>query len=104
MKSKYLKLLSHSDYDYFQDAIHDAFEKDIINFPIEKFESKVSYDGPSLFIGGADSEYLPVHQHPDILELFPRAEFAYIADAGHWVHAQKPAEFVELLVKFLKQE
>jgi len=88
----------------FQDAIHNAFEKDIINFLIEKFESKATYDGPSLFIGGADSEYLPVHHHPDILELFPRVEFAYIAGAGHWVHSQKPAEFVELLVKFLKQE
>lgn len=84
------------------DAIHKAFETDIINFPYDKFESKVSFDKPSLFIGGANSEYLPVHHHPDILELFPRAEFVYVPGAGHWVHSQKPTEFIEIVLKFIK--
>ena len=84
------------------DAIHRAFVSDIVNFPFDKFESIVSFDKPSLFIGGADSEYLPVHDHPDILELFPRAQFFYIPGAGHWVHAQKPTEFIDVVLKFLK--
>ena len=55
------------------DSIHKSFETDIINFPFEKFESKVAFDKRTLFVGGGNSEYIPVHDHPDILELFPRA-------------------------------
>jgi hypothetical protein len=41
------------------DTIHKAFETDIINFPYDEFECRVSFDRPALFIGGANSEYLP---------------------------------------------
>ena len=85
------------------DSIHKAFETDIINFPYDKFESKISYENHALFVGGADSEYLPVHDHPDIMELFPRAEFVYVPGAGHWVHSQKPHDFIHILLKFLKE-
>ena len=85
------------------DTIHNSFIKDIVSFPYEKFESKISYEKHALFIGGADSEYLPVHDHPDILELFPRAEFVYVPGAGHWVHSQKPNEFIKIVLKFLKE-
>lgn len=84
------------------DAIHRAFDSDIINFPYDKFESKVTFDNPVLFVGGANSEYLPVHHHTDILELFPRAKFVYVQGAGHWVHSQKPAEFIEIVLKFIQ--
>lgn len=82
-------------------AIHKSFESEIVNFPIEKFES-MTYDGPTLFIGGSNSEYIPVIDHLDITELFPQAQFAYVPGAGHWVHSQKPYEFLELVIKFLK--
>ncbi len=60
------------------DAIHRAFKNDIVNFPYEEFEYKVAFDKPALFIGGADSDYMPVHHHPDIVEIFPQAEFIYV--------------------------
>ena len=31
-----------------------------------------------------------------------RSQFEYIDGAGHWVHSQKPKEFLEVLIRFLK--
>ena len=50
------------------------------------------YDGPALFLHGARSDYVPDAARPAIEALFPRAELQAI-DAGHWLHAEKPAEF-----------
>lgn len=82
------------------DAIQTAFESDIRTFPAMKAD--VIYDGPTLFVGGSESEYIPVSDHPEILERFPRADFQYIEGAGHWVHAQKPAEFLDIVLDNLK--
>jgi esterase len=35
-------------------------------------------------------------------ERFPLAEFKYVPGAGHWVHSQKPKEFLDLLLPFLQ--
>ena len=45
---------------------------------------------------------IKVSDHPEILERFPRADFQYIEGAGHWVHAQKPAEFLDIVLDNLK--
>ena len=55
-----------------------------------------------MFIGGADSDYIPVTDHEDIQETFPLAQFKYVQGAGHWVHSQKPAEVMQLMKDFLK--
>lgn len=61
------------------------------------------FDGPVLFIKGADSDYiLPAHQ-ATILEQFPQAK-AKIVQAGHWLHAQKPQVVNALITKFLRGE
>jgi len=82
------------------DAIQTAFESDIRTFPA--MEPDNIYDGPTLFVGGSESEYIPVSDHPEILERFPHASFQYIEGAGHWVHAQKPAEFLDIVLDNLK--
>ncbi len=56
---------------------------------------------PVLFIRGGDSEYLPDSHKKDISRLFPAAEFITIPDTGHWLHADKPAEFVAIVRDFL---
>ncbi len=59
------------------------------------------YSGPVLFILGDRSNYLSEHDKPYIKTWFPKAEFAIVADAGHWVHADNPREFLEKLKPFL---
>ena len=39
-----------------------------------------------------------------IRESFPLSEFAPVAEAGHWVHVEKPIKFLEIVTKFLKSD
>lgn len=69
----------------------------IMAFP----DLKTQFDGPTLFLSGGTSDYvLPVHR-TGIKALFPKARFARIPDAGHWLHAEKPREFTETAQAFL---
>jgi esterase len=61
-----------------------------------------SYDGRAWFVGGEKSDYiLPAH-HDLIVDLFPAAEFQTIVGAGHWVHAEKPAQVVAAIREFME--
>ena len=61
----------------------------IIGFP----EVSGRYDGPTLFLSGAKSDYVRPEHRDRIKALFPAAQFAKIPGAGHWLHAEKPREF-----------
>jgi len=56
---------------------------------------------PVLFIRGGESKYLQPEDEPLIHEWFPAAEIQTIAEAGHWVHADQPEEFLRLVLGFL---
>lgn len=56
---------------------------------------------PILFIRGSESPYVLDDDIPTIKRIFPNARIETIQGAGHWVQAEKPAEFVTVLMKFL---
>ena len=60
-----------------------------------------SYSGPTLFIKGANSNYIKKEDREAIKNQFPEVEFKEIANAGHWVHAEKMDEFYAAVVDFL---
>jgi esterase len=60
-----------------------------------------SYTGPSLFVTGADSDYVLPEHRPIIRSRFPASRFVAIKNAGHWVHADNPAGFLSVLEAFL---
>jgi esterase len=60
-----------------------------------------TYDGPALFIAGGRSGYLVHADRPAIRRHFPRARFASVKAAGHWVHADAPDLFLDLVHAFL---
>lgn len=60
------------------------------------------FDGPTLFLSGADSTYVLPEYRETIRALFPKARFARIPGAGHWLHAEKPREFEETVRVFLQ--
>jgi pimeloyl-ACP methyl ester carboxylesterase len=70
----------------------------ILDFPDV---SDLEYDGRTLFVSGAESDYIGPHVHRQIYALFPQSEFAVIADAGHRVHADQPDRFFERIIDFL---
>lgn len=62
-----------------------------------------AYDGPVLWMGGAKSNYIKDEHDEPMRALFPRAHKVMVKDAGHWVHSEKPEEFLAVLRGFLKQ-
>ncbi|AUD03575.1 alpha/beta fold hydrolase [Spirosoma pollinicola] len=56
---------------------------------------------PTLFIRGSESPYILDEDIPNIKRIFPNARIETIQGAGHWVQAEKPTEFVELLIGFI---
>lgn len=65
--------------------------------------SELPFEKPTLFVRGSRSDYIKDSDWDSIKLLFPQAELVSIADAGHWVHADKPAELLEVLRKFLAE-
>ncbi len=59
------------------------------------------FAGPTLFLTGADSQYVKPEYRDTIRALFPAARFARIPGTGHWLHAEKPREFEETVRVFL---
>jgi pimeloyl-ACP methyl ester carboxylesterase len=55
------------------------------------------FDGPALLIAGSMSDYVSPGDHAAFAELFAQARFTQIEGAGHWVHADRPAEFLNAL-------
>jgi len=60
-----------------------------------------SFDGPTLFLAGGRSPYVQPHHHACITRLFPAARVETIPDAGHWLHADAPAAFLDAARRFL---
>uniref|UniRef100_A0A8C6TIZ8 sn-1-specific diacylglycerol lipase ABHD11 n=1 Tax=Neogobius melanostomus TaxID=47308 RepID=A0A8C6TIZ8_9GOBI len=81
------------------DAISAHLET-LLGFPY--FDS--AYEGPTLFLGGANSAYISSEEYPEIQRLFPFADIQYIPDASHWIHADKPLDFISSIISFLQSE
>ncbi len=60
------------------------------------------FAGPALFLTGELSPYVLPEYRPTILALFPKARFARLRGAGHWLHAERPREFEETVDLFLR--
>jgi esterase len=62
-----------------------------------------TYDGPTVFVTGAQSDYVQPGHRGLIRGLFPQARFVSVKNAGHWVHADNPAGFLSVLEAFLAE-
>jgi pimeloyl-ACP methyl ester carboxylesterase len=61
------------------------------------------FDGPTLWIAGAQSTYVLDADRPRMEELFPRVRLVRVKHAGHWVHSEAPEVFTEAVRRFLVQ-
>ncbi len=69
----------------------------ILSFP----DIDATFEGPVLFLSGGRSDYVRREYRDRIKSLFPAARFAKIPDAGHWLHAEKPGEFLAVAGTYL---
>jgi esterase len=56
---------------------------------------------PSLFLGGSESHYVKSIHNASIYQHFPAAEITMIEGSGHWLHAEKPKEFLNEVKTFI---
>lgn len=70
----------------------------ISEWNISKGESNVL----TLFIKGSKSKYIEEEHLERIEKKFPKYKLLTIENAGHWVHAEAPAEFLKAVDSFMK--
>jgi pimeloyl-ACP methyl ester carboxylesterase len=61
-----------------------------------------AFVGPVLFLKGGRSDYLSEADVPLIHQLFPCTTVKTISEAGHWVHADAPDQFIKHVLRFLQ--
>ena len=61
------------------------------------------WQGPVLFIKGAESDYLQTEDKATITGLFPNATLKTIGGAGHWPQSEKPDVVYKIINSFLKR-
>jgi len=73
------------------------------NLPLiyESITEENRFLGPALFIRGGLSDYIRDEDLKEIYKKFPRAELFTIPNASHWVHADAPEEFLDVVSRFL---
>ena len=68
---------------------------------VAEVDSARSFEGPALFVAGERSDYIAPEDRALIRARFPRARFASVKGAGHWVHADQPEAFRRIVQAFL---
>ncbi|CAM4015183.1 alpha/beta fold hydrolase [Vibrio neonatus] len=57
----------------------------------------------TLFMKGANSDYIQAEHQSSIMQQFPNAKAHIIANTGHWLHAEKPDMVLRVIRKFITQ-
>ncbi|KAF6122860.1 abhydrolase domain containing 11 [Phyllostomus discolor] len=78
------------------DALAQHVDK-ILAFPSQQD----SYPGPTLFLLGENSKIVRPSHHPEMRRLFPQAQMQTVPNAGHWIHADCPQDFMAAIRGFL---
>lgn len=76
--------------------IHQYYDRILENVQMEE-----SFNRPTLFIKGGQSNYIQETDSSAIKNFFPLANIETIPQAGHWVHATAPTELLNLIYTFL---
>lgn len=67
----------------------------------EALPDEAVFGKPTLFIGGGDSGYIEPTDDILIRRHFPLAKIQMMANAGHWLHAEKPDQFFDIVSGFI---
>jgi esterase len=76
----------------------EVLEREIANILSALPKGEISI--PTLFIRGELSNYVLDEDVESIEEQFIDAEIKTVKEAGHWVHAEAPSDFMETLLSF----
>ncbi|MFY0626489.1 MAG: alpha/beta fold hydrolase [Reichenbachiella sp.] len=78
----------------------------VLDKNIKKIGEVLSYHLPiekeTLFIRGGNSNYILDEDWKDIESIFQNGNLETISDVGHWLHAEKPRDFYDLVMDFIR--
>lgn len=80
-------------------ALKHFAENEIVRFKAHDYHE---FQGPTLFIGGENSQYNLRKDEILIRKHFPQARLEMVDHAGHWIHHENPDRFYELVCKFIR--
>lgn len=83
------------------DSIQNNFRNIAEGFSPEIWDHVKITNFPVLFVKGSLSNYLAKEDFTLINKLFPGSEIYEIAEAGHWLHAEKPEELAKKILSFV---
>lgn len=59
------------------------------------------FDKETLFVRGENSGYITLLDETSIQKQFPKSQIKTVSNAGHWLHAENPEQFHQIVVDFL---
>ncbi|MEO1010591.1 MAG: alpha/beta fold hydrolase [Bacteroidota bacterium] len=96
-----LKNLYRKDKDRFAFRCNLAVLRHKMEEVGEKIGDSQRYNGPTLFLRGERSDYISHEDMGAIKTHFPLSNLDTIPNAGHWLHAENPGQFLEKSLEFL---
>jgi len=99
-----LRRFIHDQHDrYFsrfadRDVLHDAFVTSV-SHDVSAFAGVI--DTPTLLVAAQRDDITPIEAERRLATLFPHAELVEIADVGHLIHYETPAEAAGAIRRFL---
>lgn len=90
-----LKSFRQGEWKFNLPAIKNNYER------IIGWKDVPTWDKPVLLIPGGNSPYVLPEYREQITAQFPNTKAWVVADAGHWVHAEKPEHVLRAIHRFL---
>ncbi|MFD5214776.1 alpha/beta fold hydrolase [Microbacterium sp. NPDC058345] len=100
-----LRRFIHAQHDaYFsrfadRDVLHDAFVASV-SHDVRAFAGDI--DAPTLLVAAQRDDITPIEAERRLARMFPDAELVEIADVGHLIHYETPAEAAGAIRRFLR--
>ena len=79
-------------------AIKANYENHLSVAPVGDF-----FTAPCLFLKGENSDYIEQQHLPIIQSIFPKSSVKTIEAVGHWLHAEKPELFNQMVLQFIRE-
>lgn len=104
-RDKELRRFVHAQHDaYFsrfadRDVLHDAFVASV-SHDVREFAARI--DIPVLLVAAQQDDITPIEAERRLATMFPRAELVEIADVGHLIHYETPAEAAAAISRFVR--
>jgi esterase len=93
-----LKSFSKGKWLFNVDALYQNYAQ------ILSWENIETWHKSALFIRGGNSPYVEKPEYIEAIQSqFSQAQIQTVADAGHWLHAEKTAQVLQIITQYLSQ-